>query len=152
MESHTQQLASLRLSDDDDDGTRDWASLPLDLLKICIGAPPLEHEEAAKLAALASCKGFGRAVVRTSKHELDLRLDRRAPFARSTRVWKELWGEETAPQHGQDAILRLYNVTHISPERCLNELLSADQRMAFVTTLIFQVRACTMPPQQHSAC
>ncbi len=132
MESHNQQLSSLSL----DDGTRDWASLPLDLLKICLGAPSLDP--AAKLSALATCKALARAAVRSSSHTMGVNADCHAPFARATRVWRELWGEEQ-PQQGRVSLL-LGSRLHGTPERCLDELLSANQRMAFVTELILHVR------------
>ncbi len=139
MESTNQQLASLRLTDDaDDDGKRDWASLPLDLLKICLSAPPFD--QASKRAALASCKAFGRAVVRSSSHGLGLEVDRLAPpFARTTHVWAELWGDEL-PQQGQRGNLMLFSESHGNPARCLSELLSANQCLPFITELSLEVR------------
>ncbi len=149
METHNQQLASLSLTDDD--GKRDWASLPLDVLNVCLSAPQLDR--AAKREALASCKAFGRAVVRTATHGLRLEADRRAPpFRRSTRIWAELWGDEQ-PQQGQRVVTQLWSWSYGSPGRCWDELLSAPtQRLAFVNELFLIVRVvCAACRAQRSA-
>ncbi len=145
MEAHTQQLASLSLTDDD--GKRDWASLPLDILKVCLSAPQLKASNTAKRAALATCKALGRAVVLTATQSLALEADRRAPpFRRSTRIWAELWGDEQ-PQQGQSVVLLLLSRSQGSPERFFSKLLSAPtQRLAFVNELYLNVSdACIMP-------
>ncbi len=132
-----QQLARLQLSDDD--GPRDWASLPLDLLRLCIA--PLKGDRATKAAALATCKAFSRAAVRTTHHgSLILSLDRPTPFQPSTRIWRELWGEEQ-PQQGQVVNLMLGSSTLETPVHCLGELLSAGERLPMVTRLTLWVRA-----------
>ncbi len=138
MESHNQQqLTNLRLSDDD--GKRDWASLPLDLLKICLGAPSLDP--ATKRAALASCKAFSRALLRTSSHNLALFVDRRSPFVCTTQIWQELWGEPAEqPRQGQHVVIHLLSGSHGSPGRCWDELLAANQRLPFVRELFLTVR------------
>ncbi len=99
--THKQPLAMessewQRLTDDaDDDVKRDWAALPLDIVKICLSAPQLKRDTASKSAALISCKTFGRAVVRSSTHQLHLKTDRKEPpLASTTGIWAELWGEE----------------------------------------------------------
>ncbi len=136
-----QQLSSLCI--DDGDGKRDWASLPLDLLKVCVAS--LKDDEAAKRAALASCKAFGRSVVQTmdAPGGLVLDVDRRAEFSPSVRIWRELWGEER-PQQERDAGLALWSSTLGSPPgRCWRELLGAAERLAYVTMLVLQV--CAAP-------
>ncbi len=134
MESHQQQLASLSL----DDGERDWASLPLDLLKICLGAQQLKGDRASKNAALASCKAFGRAVLRSSQHTFGLQAES-AHHAPAAQIWRELLAEEQL-QDNFRVILQLHSAIQCSPGRCLHELLSAGERLAFVTELYLQVR------------
>ncbi len=130
----------MRLTDDDaDDGKRDWASLPLDLLRICLGAPHVKGDGEAKRAALASCKAFGSAVVRTSSHGLVSLLERRAKLKRTAKIWQELWGDEQ-PKKDQSVNLVIVSKGYASPARCLDELRSANQRMAFIVSLFLRVR------------
>ncbi len=134
-----QNLSSLRI--DDDDGKRDWASLPLDLLRTIASAPQLKRDMASKQAALASCKTVGRAVVQTSSlGGLRLDVDRRAKFVPSVQLWRELWGAEQ-PQQVQLVGLGLSSRHYGSPGRCWSEVLRAGERLPFVTTLVLQVRA-----------
>ncbi len=148
MESHQEQLASPRIDDDADDGKRDWASLPHDLVRTIMGAPQLKRDKAAKWAALASCKAFGRAVMRASSHNLGMQLDHRTSFSRRARFWAELWGGEPRRQ-GQDAGLALFSVSLVNPALCFGELLSAGLCLPFVTQLSFKVRG--VAGREHQA-
>ncbi len=132
-----QQLSSLRLADDDDEQRPDWASLPLDILKICL--LQLKGDHASKRAALASCKAFARAVLRSSANWVSFTPER-SQFQPAVHVWRELWGQEQ-PQQGQRVALVLLSYSHDSPGRCLDQLLSAPRQLDFVTELRLQVRA-----------
>ncbi len=131
-----------------DDEQRDWASLPLDLLRTIFSAPALDKSKASKRAALASCKAFGRAAVRTSGGGLLLSVDRDTSFQMRVRVWRELWGEDQ-PHRDQVVGLALRSDNHASPERCLSELLGANERLAFVTQLALHVRGASQQSALH---
>ncbi len=126
-----------------DEPQRDLACLPDDLLSLC--APPLQGDEAASRAALASCKALGRAVVRTSSLGVSLDVDRDSS-SRAARVWRELWGEEQ-PQPGQCVTLTLISSNHGSPGRCLDEL--GGVHLTFVSTLVLKVRHVRAEPAQR---
>ncbi len=83
--------------------------------------------------------------MRASQHELTFEVDRQAPFSRATSAWRELWGDQQ-PQENQRVVIRLCSERQGNPERCWDELLSANQRLAFVTELYLHVRC--MPKQR----
>ncbi len=150
QQQQQQQLSNLRIRDDDDGKQRDWASLPLDLLQICLA--PLEGNRTAKRAALATCKAFARSSLRNAKDcGLILDVDRRAKFQPSARIWRELWGAGLSRQ-GQAVALVIGSRILGSPERCLSELLGAGECLAFVTSLWLKVRMlATAAKKQRSA-
>ncbi len=142
-----EQLSNVRISADDEgsDEQRDWASLPLDLLRASLSAPLLADDRAAKRSAFSTCKSFARAVARTSTScMLRLEVDRRVRSSScvpAVRFWRELWGGEQPQQKEQLVVLVLSSSINrgSSPGRLLAKLLGAGERLPFVTQLWLKV-------------
>ncbi len=131
-----------------------WPTLPPELLQRCISH--LSGDRDRRLAALACCRAWGRAVLTEKNARLQVDVDREEAFAPSAKVLQALLGDEQTSSNV--FTLDLYSdesLTYTSPERCLAQLRAASVPLTCVTRLSLWVspraaRSSTVASMAHA--
>ncbi len=135
-----QRLTKGQQQDEDQQQPRDLLSLPDDLLRICLSAPPLEGDRRSSRAALASCKSLARALAHTTLTGVCHDVEHAGCAVRAAKLLQQLWGEEEGQQQGKDFTMVLFNECDASLGPYLSALRDAGVRLPFITELHLQVR------------